>query len=216
MQRYLDSVDAKILGNRQLQFLKAAFSWAVVRLEGVDSNPCKGVRLNPSQKRVRYVTDDEYNAVVELARKHAPAYVVPAMEIAFLCRARKAEVLNLEQSHLLEHGIELNRLKGSAGEITLYTPRLEKAVALAKAFNGQTHSPYLIHNKFGERIKETTFDTAWQRLMKKAVADKLIAERFTFHDLKAKGVTDHKYHAGVSEQMKSIYVRKLDEHEATR
>ena len=40
-------------------------------------------------------------------------------------------------------------------------------------------------------------------------------ERFTFHDLKAKGVTDHKDHAGVSERMKKVYVRKLSKVEAT-
>lgn len=47
----------------------------------------------------------------------------------------------------------------------------------------------MIHNKNGQKIPDETFSSAWQRLMKKAI-EKGLKERFTFHDLKAKGVSD--------------------------
>lgn len=69
----------------------------------------------------------------------------------------------------------------------------------------------------GKAIKAAAFDTAWQRLMGKAMEAGL-RERFTFHDLKAKGVTDHaeQWAGHRSERMRQVYVRKAREIQATR
>ena len=44
-----------------------------------------------------------------------------------------------------------------------------------------------------------------------------IEKAFTFHDLKAKGVSDHKNHESghLSERAKAVYIRKLPEIDAT-
>ena len=78
-------------------------------------------------------------------------------------------------------------------------------------------STYLIHDKNGLPITYAAFKDAWQRLMKKALANGL-KERFNFHDIKAKGVSDHKHkHSGhKSAAMKAVYDRKLDKVEGTR
>lgn len=43
----------------------------------------------------------------------------------------------------------------------------------------------VVNNGKGQGIRLSAFKSAWQRLMNKAAC-----ERFTFHDLKAKGVSD--------------------------
>ncbi len=46
---------------------------------------------------------------------------------------------------------------------------------------------------------------------------KILVERFTFHDIKAKGVSDHgSHHSGhKSARMTDVYLRKLEEAKAT-
>lgn len=78
-------------------------------------------------------------------------------------------------------------------------------------------SPFLIHDKDGCPVHYEAFKTAWHRLMKKAL-DSGLKEKYTFHDIKAKGVSDHKQkHSGhKSATMRNVYDRKLDEIEGTR
>ena len=67
---------------------------------------------------------------------------------------------------------------------------------------------YLLLDERGNAIKKSSFDSARQRLMQKAKARGL-SESFTFHDLKAKGVSDHSQKASGhrSEKMKRVYDR---------
>lgn len=44
---------------------------------------------------------------------------------------------------------------------------------------------FIFQGKDGGRLRESTVQTAWQRLMRE-----WLGERFTTHDLKAKGITD--------------------------
>lgn len=211
--RYRDSrAEAPIAANRELQFLSAVFSWALE--QGYATiNPAQGVEKNPQKPRDRYVQDWEYRLVLELA----PTWLAAAMELAYLCCARRGEVLALSRDSLLEDGIYLKRTKGSDSEITRWSPRLRDAVALAKSHNRDTLSRYLLHDKKGGPIRVRAFTSAWQRLMRKAVAAGL-PEAFPFHDLKARGYTDRKDHnAGHrSARMHEVYMRLPEVRDATR
>jgi len=84
----------------------------------------------------------------------------------------------------------------------------------------------LLHNAKGEPVSKNKFDTAWRRVMDKALGTGIevdgerlaLGERFNFHDIKARGVTDHtEHHSGhKSEKARLIYIRKLQNVEATR
>lgn len=81
-------------------------------------------------------------------------------------------------------------------------------------------SLYIIHDDHGQPIIESTFDSAWQRLMVKA-SHLGLKERFTFHDLKAKGVSDFvgdKQRAAGhrTARMADVYDRKVERIKATR
>ena len=81
-----------------------------------------------------------------------------------------------------------------------------------KNLPGISFKKFLLYNSQGEKIKESAIKSAWQRLMHRALKGDL-KERFTFHDLKAKGVSDFegdKKLAGGhrSERMAEVYDRK--------
>jgi integrase len=211
LRGYLDKYGAPIAANRHIQYLKAAWNWGLERFDNIPDNPCQGVKLNEQKPRDRYVTDEEYATTISLAGGYLPI----AMELAYLQRARRGEVFGLMTTALLDEGVRLERAKGSEGEITAYSDRLRAAIKAAQQFNADAPTPitgaFLIHNKHGRPITKNAFDSAWQRLMAKA--KKAGVPHFTFHDLKAKGISDHKTnfggHRDKSGKMRRTYVRKL-------
>jgi len=191
---------APIRGNREKALLSHVFTWAMERdIIDILVNPCRGVKRNPEHARTRYVTNDEYTAVYN----RAPARMQICMELAYLLAARKSEVLDLMQFDLMADGVRVRRGKGSKTNMVNWSARLETAINEALGLPGKKSS-YLIHDEAGEKILTSSFDTAWQRLK----------AGFTFHDLKAKGVSDSKAAnpAGhKSSNMIELYKRKPEQ-----
>lgn len=206
VQKYIDQREHKIAANREIEFLSAVYGWAVRRLNGVESNPCYGVEYNKETPRDRYVTDEEYRLVYDLALKGRCKYLPIVMEIIYLCRARPGEAYLMKKSAIRENGLFLDRGKGSENEITLWSDRLETAILTA--MNYWPDGEYLMYSERGMPIKKDAFDLSRRRLMNKALESGL-QEDFTFHDLKAKGVSDHseKFGGHRSEKMKAVYDR---------
>lgn len=194
LRKYVDrrSESAPVAANRELALLSVAFSWALER-DMVKLNPAKGVRKNTEHARDRYVSDADYLLVYRMAGERYP-YLAPIMELAYLCRMRLAEVLDLTKANIGPDGLHVIRRKGSRDNITTWTPRLREAVDAALALPRPFASldparHYLIPGKAGGRQLEATVGTAWRRIMPEALKAGL-SERFTVHDLKAKGITD--------------------------
>jgi len=193
LRRYADkrAVEAPIAANRDLAVISVAFGWAVER-DYAKANPAKSVKRQPEKPRARYVSDSEYRIVHAAAGKYP--YLQPIMELAYLCRMRLAEVLDLTRANLSTEGVLVVRRKGSKNTLTLWSPRLRAAVdaalALPRPFVALVdHQHYLIPGATGGRMNESTVQTAWQRIMPVALSAGL-KERFTVHDLKAKGISD--------------------------
>lgn len=87
-----------------------------------------------------------------------------------------------------------NRSKVSLfSQIKAWTVRLANAITLADSLpltSGMV-SLYVIHQKSGSRYTRDAFNAQWMKA-KKAAADKFpeLEFNFTFHDLKAKGISD--------------------------
>lgn len=205
--------DKPTQANRRLQFLSAVFSWAIEE-EHMNENPCKGVSKFSLQSRDRYAETNEYQIVYDCAADYP--FLPIMMELAYLCRARMSEIRKLPIDAPNDLGVYLQRSKKSESETTTWTPRLRKAVEAARELYPNAYSKYLIHNEDGSMITENQFRNAWRRTMDKAL-QRGLKERFTFHDLKARGVTNHPtQHSGhKSERMKSVYVRKAPKVTAT-
>lgn len=215
IRKFLDTYkDGKypVAANRRIQFLKAAWNYMAQRDGLVPRvNPCEKVTLNKEESRDRYVTDTELQKYKGLCSSRS--YMPMAMELAYLCRMRASEVYAIKKVHIEEAGLRVFRGKGSRGEITQWTPRLLAAVKECLAWNAEVKgtpidSPYLLHDRKGSRYTISNHKSQWARLQKAADAAKV--ERFTFHDLKAKGYTDQEdQDAGhKSEKMAKVYNRR--------
>lgn len=208
---YLDKYGAPIAANRHIQYLKAAWNWALERFDSVPDNACQGVKLNEQTPRSRYVSQEEFEAFKATTEGYIPVF----MDLAYLMRARFSEVAAIEREDILHEGLRLLRAKGSEGEITAYTPRLLAVIEECKRLNADTPTPIsgapLIRNSQGKPVNRNAFQTAWGRAMRKwASAGN---ERFTFHDLKAAGYSDQQEqfagHKDTSGKMHKTYNRKL-------
>lgn len=198
--------------NHLLRYLRRVFHWGVTR--GLcASNPAKGVYQAKERKRRRLPAPDVYAAVARYA--YAGGQLVPrtpgscapylwmVMEIGMLCRLRPVETLTLTDANLLTDGVMTNRRKGSRDNIVKLTPRLRLAVNAAlelrkrysttvAAIRAQDRPLFLSAD--GAALSKSGLDSAWQRLMRTAVAAGVITteQRFGLHDLKRKGITDTK------------------------
>lgn len=232
IRRYLDIAEQKVGANRRIQYLKAAWNWARQRYAQVpQENPCEKVTLNEEKSRERYVEDWEYDLVQDIIIHTTKSpYLAVMMEFAYLCRLRNSEVRNLKHTDIKNGSIRITRGKGSLGELTRISPRLQAAIDAAKAICPSAPVPidgaFLLHDAKGLKVQKNRFDSAWQRVMEKAVTAGIevdgqqlkLEEAFTFHDLKAKGTTDHteQWAGHKSEKARMVYIRKLREIDATR
>lgn len=188
MRKYMDAKGqrSKVTANRHLAFMSRVFGWGFERGE-VLVNPCKGVRRFTETARTVYITDAEYRAVYDAA----PDAVRVAMEISYLCAARQGDVLKLKKSQLLKDGIFIKQGKTGKEQIKLYSPRLKSALALAVSLESDIESMYVIKTKSGTAYTSDGFRTMWHKAKLKAKKKTGMLLDFTFHDLKAKSISDY-------------------------
>ena len=199
IRHYLDSYPSPVAANRHIAILKAAWSWAEERFD-VPENACRGVKMNVEKPRDRYISDEEFQAIYDLA----PEPIQQMMELSFLLRARLSEVLALTTDDVSDTHVRLIRSKGSEGELTLLSERLRAAVSDVRG------GKHICH-----QYTESAFRSAWTRLQ--ARVKKAGIAPANFHDIKSKGISDHASNFGGhrSIAMRKVYVRKLQEIEAT-
>ncbi|MGJ3352106.1 tyrosine-type recombinase/integrase [Providencia sp. Je.9.19] len=190
IRKYMDKrgIKSQTQANREKAFLSRLFSWAYER-GMVKGNPCKGVRQFKEIARDRYITDDEYNALYSIA----PDMVKVAMEIAYLCSARQADVLTLTYAQLSNDGIFIEQGKTGKKQIKAWTDRLKAAIELSKTLplSSGIISIYVIHQSKGSKYTRDGFNSRWQKAKEEAVKKfPYLDFNFTFHDLKAKGISD--------------------------
>ncbi|OTA14640.1 integrase [Xenorhabdus vietnamensis] len=190
IRKYMDKrgLKAKTQPNREKNFLSRVYGWGYER-GIVRSNPCKGVRQFKEIPRDRYITDDEYNAIYSVA----PPVVQVAMELAYLCCARQADVLALTYAQVREDGIFIRQGKTGVAQIKAWTERLDNVVAMSKMLpldNGVS-SIYVLHQRKGSKYTRDGFNSRWKKARATAIEKfPKLDFNFTFHDLKAKGVSD--------------------------
>ena len=222
VRQFMDAMGERgspVTANRHRSYLSALLSWGSER-GWLEANPAKGVKPFTEKPRDRYVLDWEFDLVQRVARASAYPYLAPMMDMAYLCRARTIELRHLTEADITAEGVYLRRTKGSQAEVTGWSDRLRRAVDKARAIYPDAPVSMerpLLHTRQGGLIPASSFKTAWGRVMGRALSEGL-AERFTFHDLKAKGVTDHAEHASghKSAKMQAVYNRRPGTVEPTR
>lgn len=194
--------------HREIETLSHAFT-KLVQKGDVDKHPFKGeVRLDGDlalKPRTRYVEDWEILELLSLAprRKAGSVRMLQAyVRLKLLTGLARSDLLRLRQGeHLRDDGIHVTRHKtaGTTGKATIYeyerVPERLEAVRMAIAARPAL-SPFLFCNRDGKGyIDEATgeshgFDSMWQRLMDRVLAETKVTVRFTEHDLRAKAGSD--------------------------
>lgn len=182
-------VQAPIRANREIALLSSMFK----RAHGkglVKSNPCEGVERNKEIPRDRLVTDKELRDFFKFAwnKSDSGKRAALALAIAYLTGKAQAQILKLTTDQFLDDGIYFGKRKRGAATHVRWSRLLRKLVNTALAMPSRVKPKNVIHTQDGSAYTTDGFKTIWQRLQSEWV--KMGNERFTFHDIRAKTVTD--------------------------
>lgn len=182
---YMDKrgLTSKNQANQEISSMSRVYGWGYER-GYVKGNPCKGVRKFTLKPREVYITDEEYQAIYLEA---VPALRV-GMEIAYLCAARVSDVLSLRWSQVSDEGIFIQQGKTGTKQIKAWTERLHDAIELARTLGGKT--TVICSNK-GTKYSKSGFNDLWEAARDSAGLTLGRKLKCTFHDLKAKGISDY-------------------------
>lgn len=189
--RFLDVDKGKVSANRHISVLSAVFSKAVGRWYVHDDlrNPCTGVERNETKPRTRYVTDAEFKALYAIV---SPSVKI-AMELARMVGQRQGDLLRAtwQQIDTNKRLFYFEQAKTGKKLAIRVTPALEELLVRARRLPPLIPRLYLIRRRDGQPYTSEGFKALWQRWMKRALKRGVIKERFTFHDLRAKCVSDN-------------------------
>jgi integrase len=192
--------------NKELAYIKRIFSWAY-EYEKLKFNPADGVKKLTIKARQHYAEDKDYEFMLSIAKASNYWYVPICMEIAYLCRMRLSEVLDLTDANEQSSGLLIKRRKGSRDNVTRWNNRLtaawQTAISTRNKILSERKQPHpirpedrfvFISERTGNPIQVSSLKTALARIG--TAAEQAAKEqgiefvRFTFHDLKRKGVSD--------------------------
>lgn len=188
---------APVRANREMSLLSNLLNVAIERGDLLN-NPCRQIRRNRERPRVVAPTPETLVNFLEWARKiTGQAQILAAMaEFAALAGNRRMEFLQLHWPQIDALEIRLIRGKQRDGKLVVeavaISPAMQSLIDRLRvlAFNDK-HGP-VFRNRHGNCYTEAGFKSMWSKLVAKALKEKAIDTRFTFHDLRAYYVTQHK------------------------
>ncbi|VGE60520.1 site-specific recombinase, phage integrase family protein [Klebsiella quasipneumoniae] len=185
---YMDrrGLSSKNQANQEVSSMSRVYGWGFER-GYVKSNPCKGIRKFSLVDRDVYIPDEDYLAIYQ----HARIEIQIAMEISYLCAAREGDVFDLKTSDLMESGIFIQQNKTGKKQIKEWSPRLRNAIEMAQKYLVcRSDLGYVIPSPAGGKLNRKTFNTWWNDAKKKAEIKMGRTIPGTFHDIKAKAISD--------------------------
>lgn len=204
--RYLrvERADAPVRANREVALLSNLIGLAIERGEA-NRNPCREVRRNEEQPRTEAVDPIAFMKFAAWVPSLGGQWAVIGMaaEYAALAGNRKAEFLDLSWPQIDEQQgvIRIKRAKqrgkkrGEVIEHIEITPAIAELLERLRAAR-KNDCLYVFSNRHGTHYTTEGFKAMWSKLVKAAIDAKVIGERFTFHDLRAYYVTQHKAERG--------------------
>ena len=189
--KYWNARGETVQARHEIRALSAVLTFA--RRMGALSaeNPCFGLRLPQCAPRRRYVTDEEFLRV----RSVAQPMMRHAMDLALIAGMDSGTIRSLERRHLTDEGILFERRKTGTLQLIEWNDDLRATIEALKREPPQIRR-FLIANRRGQPYTANGFEAQWQRAMLRATKPgkkgepPLLAERFTFHDLRAKSASD--------------------------
>lgn len=204
--RYLrkERADAPVRANREAALLSNLIGLAIERGEA-KHNPCREVKRNEEQPRTEAPEPADFAAFAQWLRDQGKqrAMIGMAAEYAAGAGNRKVEFLDLswpqidrKAGHIrIKRAKQRGKKRGEVIEQIEITPHITALLDRLEAVRNND-CLYVFPNRSGNAYTQAGFKTMWQKLMVEAIKKKVIAHRFTFHDLRAYYVTQHKAELG--------------------
>lgn len=164
--------------NRHLSVLSSALTFAKKELGWIQSNPAFNVSKLPEPNgRVRYLSDDERNRLLDAIQKASNPFLYPAVMLAISTGARRGEILSLRWEDVdLDHGWAV--LQKTKNGDRRGIPITGRALDVMRDLYEHRQSDILV---FPNTTNSGYFDIrrSWEKALKQAnIKD------FRFHDLR--------------------------------
>jgi integrase len=184
---FINVPTGRVHRNRMVTILSTVFKKAMGRwcLDLNLTNPCTVIERWPTKPRKRYVTDYEFNRFRAICRPQ----VQIAMDLALLIGQRQGDIIGMKWSQINDNKIEIDQGKTGKKLAIVISPAVEEV--LDRAWLMEPHWPreYVVRTSYGLRHTEDGFRAMWQRYCREW--ERLGNERFHFHDLRAKCISDN-------------------------
>jgi hypothetical protein len=173
---------AAVSANKEMACLSSAFQYGLS--EGLcQRNPCRGIRRNKTRARTRYVRNDEFLLYFDAA----PDYLQDLLAGIYLMELRPGEARELRTTAITPKGVHIEQTKTDKLKVVEWAPALQ--FFLTRATSRYPGSPFVFTNSRGEKWTETGMHSSL-RAVRETLPEG--SPRWTFHDLRAKGESDHK------------------------
>jgi len=179
-------------------------------------NPCEPVKNFKEKPRDKYISDAEYNDFY----KHAEPMCQIMMEISYTCAARGQDVRKITMADIQKDGLLIVQAKTGKKQLKLWSKRLTAAINRAKQIRadrlkGSKTSLYLLVTATGGPYTEYGMKSIWRRARAAYYAATEKNIDWTFHDIKAKAISDYQgdkqhFSGHKSRAMMERYNRSID------
>lgn len=177
-QELLDRARHKVTAQRMVQLLSTVLSFGA-RRGWLRSNHLLGMRKGPVSRRKRYITDDEWAALLAHAGPLAPM-----LRLAYLTALRREDLIGLRWADIREDGIHARVHKVKRDIVIPWTAELRQVVDDIRAARGKVVSLYLFGGVRGGKP-----DSHRIYMRYKAVARKAGCGDVTLHDIRRRRIT---------------------------
>jgi integrase len=196
VRRYMENRPSASSAAADVRYIKRVFSWAISMDYYMQANPAKGVMLkNMVKPRTHYVQDKDYCLAIALA----PLDVGLAAHLSYLTNKRRTDILSLTRSQISPQGVEFVDSKTEKQSIVGWSDELRETIKMATETAGDTLLLFPRPGSPNERITDSAFNTAWQRLRARVKAAG--GTPFQFKDIRAKHASDLESDDEATEQL---------------
>jgi integrase len=189
--RLIDGIAAPTMARAVGAQLSAFYSWAMPRLDRLESNPCRDAWKPPKPpSRDRVLSDEEIKALWK-ASLAEPAPFGPGIRLLLLTLQRRDEVFSAEVEELdLKNAMWTIPGSRAKNGVVHIVPLSAAALAEIKPLVGERKVGRLFPARGRGENGASGFSKCWARV-REAVGQELgrSVERFTMHDLRRTGAT---------------------------
>ena len=160
--------EKKGAANQVIRALSKAFNCAIEwgYLPDNAANPCRGIKLFPTQSRERFVTKEEMPRLAAAIDQEPNIYARSLIWLYLLTGCRKSELKSLKWAEVNLTTGELSLAKTKSGK-SHHLPLNRPAIELLKAIPKQHGNPYVFCGQIpGKSI--VNIDKSWRRIRERA------------------------------------------------